>query len=179
MLEEKYKEYVITHDIKEVRNQLYTCLLFDRLQTESFKEYYEFCLEQGISEEELFENDENSYDDIELTEESYNEIVGSLLTKFTKEKIQLLKKIGLKLKGEQEEASENVLLKKEIKQEKYTLWEELESKSYLTLLKEFGILFVEFLKAGGKLILKFFQIIVRTVLIITEKTKTFIKKHRR
>ena len=64
-----------------------------------FKVSLDYVLSNGISENELYENDDGEIFDLEPTDDNFNKLGGALRTNFSKKKLNDLKKIGTVLYG--------------------------------------------------------------------------------
>ena len=64
-----------------------------------FKVSLDYVLSNGISENELYENDDGEIFDLEPTDDNFNKLGGALSTNFSKQKLNDLKKIGTALYG--------------------------------------------------------------------------------
>ena len=87
------------HNIEDIRGSLWSCIAVDPTLTGMFKVSLDYVLSNGISENELYENDDGEIFDLEPTDDNFNKLGGALSTNFSKKKLNDLKKIGTALYG--------------------------------------------------------------------------------
>ena len=85
---------VAEHNIEDIRGGLWACIAVDPNMTGKFKESLDYVLTNGISKNELFDNDDGESFSTEPTEENFNELGGMIRSNFSKKKIEALCKIG-------------------------------------------------------------------------------------
>ena len=85
------------HNIEDIRGCLWACIAVDPTLTGMFKVSLDYILSNGISENELYENDDGEIFDLEPTDNNFNELGGAIRTNFSKKKLNGLKKIGTAL----------------------------------------------------------------------------------
>lgn len=85
---------VAEHNIEDIRGGLWACIAVDPNMTGKFKESLEYVLSNGISENELFDNDDGESFSTEPTQENFNELGGMISTNFSKKKLDALCNIG-------------------------------------------------------------------------------------
>lgn len=76
------------HNIEDIRGSLWACVAVDPTLTEKFKVSLDYVLSNGISENELYENDDGETFDLEPTDDNFNKLGGALSTNFSKKKIK-------------------------------------------------------------------------------------------
>ena len=101
---------VAERNIEDIRGCLWACIAVDMNMTGKFKESFNYILENGISESELFEVDDDNDFKTEPTIENYRELGGLLSVNFSKKKLEALKAMGLVLYPPQqkEEAQKDI-----------------------------------------------------------------------
>lgn len=87
------------HNIEDIRGCLWSCIAVDPTLSEFFKVSLDYVLSNGISENELYENDDGETFDLEPTDDNFNKLGGALSTNFSKKKLNDIKKIGTALYG--------------------------------------------------------------------------------
>lgn len=88
------KSAVSDRNIADVRGALWSCLMVDMNMTGKFAQSLEYVLSNGISESELYEDDDASSFGEEATEENFDALVGLIRVNFSKRKLDALKSIG-------------------------------------------------------------------------------------
>ena len=99
MISEEFIKAVTERNIDDIRSFLSSSISFDRTLTNQFQELWNYCLEQGIREEDIYQEPDSKHLDSEITPENFNKIRGSLLTQFSRERIEALKRLGSALYG--------------------------------------------------------------------------------
>lgn len=102
------KSAVEEKNIEDIRGGLWSCIAVDMNMTGKFKESLEFVLSNGISEEELFEPDDNVEFKTEPTTENYSELGGLLRVNFSKNKLDALHTMGIILYPPKTQIKEHV-----------------------------------------------------------------------
>ena len=87
------------HNIEDIRGSLWACMAVDPALSEKFKVSLDYVISNGISENELYENDDGETFDLEPTSDNFSKLGGALRTNFSKKKLNDLKKIGTALYG--------------------------------------------------------------------------------
>lgn len=88
---------VAEKNIIAIRNDLLGNIPFDLNFSKDFKESYDYCLNNGITEDMLYaEHDGRELSD-DITEENFDKLHAQLRTNFSKERLEKLKEIGRKL----------------------------------------------------------------------------------
>ena len=87
------------HNIEDIRGCLWSCIAIDPTLTGKFKVSLDYVLSNGISENELYENDDGETFDLEPTDDNFSKLGGALRGNFSKKKLNDLKKIGTALYG--------------------------------------------------------------------------------
>lgn len=108
MVTEDFKKIVDEHDIDAIRSFLASSINFDRTLSGQFKELWNYCLERGISEEDIYQEPDSKQFDSEINPENFNKIRGSLLTQFSRERIEALKTLGKALYGKDKNEREAI-----------------------------------------------------------------------
>lgn len=91
---ENLKTAVDTKNLDDVRGSLWSCIIVDLNMTGKFKESFDYVLSHGISESELFVEDDGKEFETEPTRENFNNLSGLFSVNFSKKKYEALKKIG-------------------------------------------------------------------------------------
>lgn len=100
---EKLKKAVSEKDYVAIRDALWSRIALDPNFTKGFPESLEYCYQNGISENDLFEkHDERPMSD-EVTNDNFSSLCGELSTNFSKERLEKIKEIGRKLYPVKEE----------------------------------------------------------------------------
>lgn len=87
------------HNIEDIRGSLWSCIAIDPTLTGKFKVSLDYVLSNGISENELYENDDGEIFDLEPTSDNFSKLGVALRSNFSKKKLNDLKKIGTALYG--------------------------------------------------------------------------------
>lgn len=91
---ENLKTAVDTKNLDDVRGSLWSCIIVDFNMTGKFKESFDYVLSHGISESELFVEDDGKEFETEPTRENFDNLSGLFSVNFSKKKYEALKKIG-------------------------------------------------------------------------------------
>ena len=91
------KNDVAIRNIAGIRADLWSCIAIDPNFTKDFGENWDYCLSNGISESDLYENHDNRPISDEVTIENFSLLCGQLRTNFSKERLDKIKEIGRKL----------------------------------------------------------------------------------
>ena len=94
---EKLKKAVLEKDLVSIRDGLWSRIALDPNFTKGFSESWNYCIENGISESDLFEKHDGRPMSDEITNESFSALCGELSTNFSKERLDKIKEIGRKL----------------------------------------------------------------------------------
>lgn len=102
---------VSTHDIRSVRDCLSASIAFDRNLTRGFLESLRYCLENGVSEAELYEEHDGRNLNRAETKEAFSKLLSELGSNFSRERIEALRNLGRKLwpPAPEEKANDNPL----------------------------------------------------------------------
>lgn len=93
-ISDNLKSAVRDRNIADIRGALWSCLMVDMNMTGKFAQSLEYVLSNGISESELYEDDDGSSFDEEATEENFDTLAGLIRVNFSKRKLGSLKSIG-------------------------------------------------------------------------------------
>lgn len=104
---EKLKSAVTTKDIVAIRDCLWSRIVLDSNFTKGFPESWKYCLDNGISESELYQEHDGREINLEPTGENFDLLCGQLRTNFSKERLDKIKEIGRKLYPVSEEKPVN------------------------------------------------------------------------
>lgn len=91
---ENLKKSIEEKNIKAVRDCLLACIVIDPSMSKSFNTSFQYCLDNGITEAELYEVHDNGNLDIEATKENFSLLCGQLRTNFSKERLEKIKEIA-------------------------------------------------------------------------------------
>ncbi len=91
------KELVKAKNIKGVRMSLLTAISKDKNFSGSFEESWRYCLDNGISDSEIFEPHDGRDMSNDTTEDNFKKLRNQLSTNFSRERLDYVKKIGRKL----------------------------------------------------------------------------------
>ena len=91
------KKAVEEKNIVAIRDGLWSRITLDPNFTEGFPKSLEYCLNNGISESELYEIHDNRPISDEVSLENFSKLCGQLRTNFSKERLEKIKEIGRKL----------------------------------------------------------------------------------
>lgn len=107
----KLVKAVSTHDIRSVRDCLSASITLDRNMTKGFHESLRYCLKNGVSEAELYEEHDGRNLNRGETKEVFSELFGELGSNFSRERIEALGNLGRKLwpPAPEEKVSDNPL----------------------------------------------------------------------
>ena len=94
---DKLKTDVAARNLAAIRNDLWSRIALDPNFTGGFKESWEYCLKNGITEAKLYQEHDGRDIDLEPTGENFNLLAGQLRTNFSKERLDKMKEIGRKL----------------------------------------------------------------------------------
>lgn len=94
-------------DVFKIRSYLIADILVDKSFSGIFKEDFEYCLKNGISEDEIYETHDNKTLSNEVSEENYDNLHADLASNFSKERVEALKKIAIKLYPPKPNSSNN------------------------------------------------------------------------
>ena len=88
---------VAQKDIFNIRSYLIANILIDESLTGNFKDCFEYCVKNGIPESEIYEPHNGKEISDEATEENYKILWAGLNSNFSKERLDMLKKVAAKL----------------------------------------------------------------------------------
>ena len=88
---------VANKDFFAMRGCLVANILVDKNLTTIFKEDFEYCLSHGISESEIYEQHNGKDINGDYNKEHYDRLRAELTSNFSKERLDMLKKIAIKL----------------------------------------------------------------------------------
>lgn len=88
------KNAIAEHNLDDIRGGLWSCIAVDMNMTRRFKESLEYVLANGITESELFEDDDGKPFETEATKDNFSELGGILRVNFSKKKLDALKMMG-------------------------------------------------------------------------------------
>lgn len=94
---ENLKVAVREKNIADIRGALWSCLMVDTNMTGRFKQSLDYVLSNGISESELYEDDDGTSFSEESTEANFDTLAGLIRVNFSKRKLEALRHIGRKL----------------------------------------------------------------------------------
>lgn len=104
------KNDVAAKNIANIRIDLWGCIGNDPNFTQDFIENWNYCLRNGISENELYEIHDNRPMVDEVTNENFSLLCGQLRTNFSKERLDKIREIGRKLFPASEKKTESQTL---------------------------------------------------------------------
>lgn len=91
------KKSVSEKNIVAIRDGLWSRIALDPNFTDGFPENWDYCLNNGITESNLYENHDNRPMSDEVSLENFSALCGQLRTNFSKERLNKIKEIGRKL----------------------------------------------------------------------------------
>ena len=94
---EKLREAVSSRDYVGIRDALWTRIALDPNFSKGFPESWNYCLEHGILETDLYEEHDNRPMSDEVSNGNFSALCGELSTNFSKERLEKIKEIGRKL----------------------------------------------------------------------------------
>lgn len=97
------KKSVSEKNIVAIRDGLWSRIALDPNFTDGFPENWDYCLNNGITESDLYENHDNRPMSDEVSLENFSALCGQLRTNFSKERLNKIKEIGRKLYPPMEE----------------------------------------------------------------------------
>ena len=97
MVTENIKKAVAKRDIFNIRSYLIANILIDESLTGNFKDCFEYCVKNGIPESEIYEPHNGVEISNDITEENYKKLRSGLNSNFSRERVEALKKIAIKL----------------------------------------------------------------------------------
>ena len=96
-INEEIKDYVATKNIEGIRADLWVYIGIDPNFTKDFIENLNYCLKNGISENELYENHDGRSMSDEVAIDNFAKLCDQLRINFSKERLEKIKEIGRKL----------------------------------------------------------------------------------
>ena len=96
-ISEELKKDVAEKNIAAIRDDLWSCIAFDCNFTREFKWAWDYCLEKGITEQEIYEPHDGRNLSSESTKENFDKLCGELGSNFSKERLDKIREIGRKL----------------------------------------------------------------------------------
>jgi hypothetical protein len=96
-INKEIKNYVSAKNIEGIRADLWIYIGIDPNFTKDFIENLNYCLRNGISESELYENHDNRHMSDEVTNDNFAKLCDQLRINFSKERLEKIKEIGRKL----------------------------------------------------------------------------------
>ena len=94
---DKLKTDVAARNLTAIRGDLWSRIVLDPNFTGGFPESWQYCLDNGITEAELYQEHDGRDIDLEPTGENFDLLGGQLSTNFSKERLDKMKEIGRKL----------------------------------------------------------------------------------
>lgn len=94
---DKLKTDVEAKNLAAIRDDLWSRIALDPNFTAGFPESWQYCLDNGITEAELYQEHDGRDIDLEPTGENFDLLCGQLSTNFSKERLDKIKEIGRKL----------------------------------------------------------------------------------
>ena len=91
------KNYVADKNVEGIRAELWIYIGIDPNFTKDFIENLNYCLKNGISESELYENHDGRSMSDEVTNDNFAKLCDQLRINFSKERLEKIKEIGRKL----------------------------------------------------------------------------------
>ena len=91
------KNYVSDKNVEGIRAELWIYIGIDPNFTKDFIENLNYCLKNGISESELYENHDGRSMSDEVTNDNFAKLCDQLRINFSKERLEKIKEIGRKL----------------------------------------------------------------------------------
>ena len=96
-ISEEIKNYVAAKNTEGIRADLWVYIGIDPNFTKDFIENLNYCLKNGISENELYENHDGRSMSDEVTNDNFAKLCDQLRINFSKERLEKIKEIGRKL----------------------------------------------------------------------------------
>ena len=94
----RLKDAVSKRDFAVIRDDLWGCIPFDPNFTRGdFKESWDYCMANGIAEENIYEKHDGKDLNLEPTGENFDLLGGQLRVNFSKERLDKIQDIGRKL----------------------------------------------------------------------------------
>lgn len=84
-------------DIVAIRDGLWATMAIDPSYTNNFPVSWKYCLDNGISENEIYEPHDGRPISDEVSDDNFSNLAGQLRTNFSKERLDKMKEIGRKL----------------------------------------------------------------------------------
>lgn len=94
---EELKKDVAEKNIPAIRDDLWSCIAFDCNFTREFKWAWDYCLGNGIAEQEIYESHDGRSLSSEATKENFDKLCGELGSNFSKERLDKIREVGRKL----------------------------------------------------------------------------------
>lgn len=91
---EKLKNAVKAKDISAIRDCLWSRLVLDPNFTKGFPESWEYCLDNGITDSELYEPHDGRPLAEDVSDDNFSALSGQLRTNFSRERLDAIKRIG-------------------------------------------------------------------------------------
>lgn len=104
---DKLKTDVAARNLVAIRDDLWSRIALDPNFTGGFPESWKYCLDNGITAAELYQEHDGRDIDLEPTGENFNLLAGQLRTNFSKERLDKIQKIGRELYPVDEEKPES------------------------------------------------------------------------
>ena len=94
---DKLKTDVAARNLVAIRDDLWSRITLDPNFTGGFPESWQYCLDNGITEAELYQEHDGRDIDLEPTGENFDLLGGQLRVNFSKERLDKMKEIGEEL----------------------------------------------------------------------------------
>lgn len=93
-ISEKLKKEVLVKDIVAIRDSLWSCIALDPTFTKGFQESWKYCLDNNITENDLYEPHDDREMSDEVSNKNFSKLCGELSSNFSKERLDKIKEIG-------------------------------------------------------------------------------------
>lgn len=97
MVTDNIKRAVTDRDLFRIRSYLTASTISDKGLTGNFKDCFEYCVKNGIPESEIYEPHDGREISNDVTEDNYKNLRADLNSNFSRERVEALKKIAIKL----------------------------------------------------------------------------------
>lgn len=88
------KNAVAARDFTAIRDSLFALIALDPNFSDSFKCNWNYCRDMGISENDIYETHDGRPLPGDITQDNFFILCGQLRTNFSKERLEMVKKIG-------------------------------------------------------------------------------------
>lgn len=107
MVTDNIKKAVASKDLFSIRSYLIALILTDKTLSGNFKDCFEYCLQNGILESQIYEAHDGAEISAQISEANYKNLRADLNGNFSKQRVETLKQIAMQLYPPQMDKNEN------------------------------------------------------------------------